>query len=210
MVATPEKATAQIQHRYNRLAPVYDRMEGVVEKMVFKEWRRLLWSKVEGPTILEIGVGTGKNLPYYPPGVRVTAIDFSEQMLARAREKARKQGFAVRLMQMDVQNLEFEDESFDTVATSFVFCSVPAPVAGLREVARVCRRGGKVIMLEHVLSSNRLIALWMNLVNPLLVRVTGANMNRRTVNNVEAAGLTIEKVTNLRFDIFKLIEARKV
>ena len=202
-------ATETARKRYDRIALLYDMMEGFAEVLNHGKWRRLQWSKVEGTDILEVGVGTGKNFPWYPVGAEVTAIDFSRRMLERARARSDKDKVKVRLRQMDIQNLEFGDDSFDTVVASFVFCSVPEPVRGLQEIRRVCRPGGKVILLEHVLSSNRVLARLMNLVNPLAVRMMGANINQRTVDNVARSGLTIEKVTDLGAGIFKLIEARK-
>ena len=151
------RATEVARRRYNRIAAVYDLMESVVENSRYNRWRQALWSKVEGKDILEVGVGTGKNFPYYPENTDVTAIDFSEKMLSRARKKAQKQELKVHLFQMDVQNLEFENNTFDTVVSSFVFCSVPGPARGLMEVERRCRPGGKV------------------------VRIIGANINRRAV-----------------------------
>lgn len=204
------KATELARKRYNRVAPVYDFVEGFMERSRYREWRRLLWSKVEGRKILEIGVGTGKNFPYYPPESEVTAIDFSDKMLDRARQKAGKQKVKVDLRQMDAQNLEFADSTFDTVVASFAFCSVPDPIHGLLEVERVCKPGGKVVLLEHVLSANRILAWLMSLVNPLVVWIGGANINRETVQNVVRSGLILERVTDLGAGgIFKLIEARK-
>jgi ubiquinone/menaquinone biosynthesis C-methylase UbiE len=202
------RVTEAARRRYNRIAPIYDLMESIVERSRYSRWRQVLWSKVEGKDILEVGVGTGKNFPYYPENADITAIDFSEKMLSRAKEKAQKQELKVHLFQMDVQNLEFEDNTFDTVVSSFVFCSVPDPVRGLMEVERVCRPGGKVVLLEHVLSANRILAWVMNLANPLVVHIIGANINRRTVENVANSGLKVEKVTDLAAGIFKLIEAR--
>jgi phosphatidylethanolamine/phosphatidyl-N-methylethanolamine N-methyltransferase len=208
-VGTKVSATQTAIRRYNRIAPLYDVMEGFAEAFGYSKWRRLLWSKAEGVDILEVGVGTGKNFPYYPSGAEVTAVDFSEGMLERAKAKSDRNKVKVRLRQMDVQNLEFEDDSFDTVIASFVFCSVPDPVRGLEEIRRVCRPGGKVILLEHVLSANRVLGWLMNMANPLVVRMMGANINRRTVDNAARSGLTVEKVTDLGAGIFKLIEARK-
>ena len=202
-------ATEVAKRRYDRNAPFYDLMEGLIEGARFRKWRPFLWSKVDGTCILEVGVGTGKNIPYYPANAEITAIDFSEKMLQRAKDKAIKQNARVYLQQMDVQNLEFEDNTFDTVVASCVFCSVPDPVRGLMEVERVCKPGGKVVLLEHVLSANRILALLMNLINPLTVRMMGPNINRRTVENVTKSGLVVEQVTDLWLGIFKLIEARK-
>lgn len=202
-------ATKTTRKRYNRVAPLYDFMENIVERSRYSEWRGLLWSKVEGTKVLEVGVGTGKNFTYYPPDVEITAIDFSEKMLDRARQKAERDKIRVHLEQMDAQDLKFDDNTFDTVAATFVFCSVPDPIKGLREVERVCKPGGKVILLEHVLSANRILSWIMNLYNPLVVRIAGANINRRTADNVAKSGLKVENITNLAAGIFLLIEARK-
>lgn len=204
-----DKATEYTRRRYNRIAPIYDLMEGMVERSRYSSWRGILWSKVEGNKVLEVGVGTGKNFPHYPRGVEVTAIDFSDKMLARAKNRAEKEGVKVNLRQMDVQNMEFGDNTFDTVVASFVFCSVPDPIKGLIEVERVCKSGGKVVLLEHVLSANKALAWLMNLVNPIVVRTMGPNINRKTAENVVRSGLELEQVTDLAFGIFKLIEARK-
>ena len=131
-------------------------------------------------------------------------------MLKRSIEKAERQKVKVRLKQMDVQNLEFEDNTFDTVVASFVFCSVPDPIRGLKEIERVCKPGGKVAFLEHVLSTNRILGWLMSLANPLVVRMIGVNINRRTVENIAKSGLVLEQVTDLGgAGIFKLIEARR-
>ncbi len=153
-------------------------------------------------------MGSGRNLSYYPQEFQVTAIDFSEGMLKLAREKATGQKAAGRLLLMDVQNLGFQDNTFDTVVASLVFCSVPDPLRGLREVARVVKPGGKILLLEHVLSTNRFWAWIMNSINPLTLAIFGDNINRKTAENVAGSGLVLEKVTDLS-GIFKLIEARK-
>lgn len=206
---TRDKATEMVRKRYNRIAPLYDSMEGLVERSRYTKWRDLLWSKVEGTRILEVGVGTGKNLQYYPAGAEMIAIDLSEKMLERAKLKASEQKLEVHLQQMDVQRLDFADKSFDSVVASFVFCSVPDPVRGLMEVKRVCKDGGKVVLMEHVRGANRIVNLFLDFANLASVRIMGENVNRRTVDNVRKSGLEVEQVTNLAFSIFQLIEARK-
>jgi len=208
-MTTRDKATEAAKRRYDRIAPIYDLMEGLVERSRYSQWRNLLWAEVDGKNILEVGVGTGKNFPYYPPGAKIVAIDFSWKMLARAKKKAAKEKVQVDLQQMDVQNLEFADNTFDTVVASFVFCSVPDPILGLKEIERVVKPEGEVLLLEHVLSAKRVIAWLMNLVNPAVVRLMGPNINRQTVDNVSRSGLIIKHVTDLAAGIFKLIEARK-
>lgn len=208
-MTTEDKATKAARRTYNRIAPVYDFMERLAERSRYSRWRELLWSKVEGTKILEVGVGTGKSFPYYPKGIEITAIDFSEKMLDRARKRALREKVQVHLQQMDIQNLAFADSTFDTVVASFVFCSVPDAIKGLKEVERVCKPGGKVILLEHVLSANPVLAWLMNLINPIVARTMGPNINRRTVGNTIKSGLKVEQVNNLAAGIFKLIEARK-
>jgi len=208
-MATEDKATATAKRRYNRIASLYDLMEGVSGRSRYRRWRNLLWSRVEGTHVLEVGVGTGRNFAYYPANAEITSIDFSEKMLKRAEARASKEKIKVSLMQMDAQNLVFKDNTFDTVVSSLVFSSVPDPVRGLMEIERVCRPGGKVVLLEHVLSDNPIRRWFANLANPLVVRVIGVNINRRTVDNVIKSGLLVEEVTDLRAGIFKLIEARK-
>lgn len=143
-------------------------------------WREIIWTEASGK-VLEVGVGTGKNVQYYPENVEVTAIDFSKNMLEFAREKANKYGKKVDLRLMDLQSLEFPDETFDTVITTCVFCSVPDPVKSLQEIQRVCKKDGQIIMLEHVRSKSPMIGAFMDLLNPIVVRIIGANINRDTV-----------------------------
>ena len=105
--------TEKIRARYDRISPYYDLMELLLEKLVFSRWRRKVFGSLDGDTILEVGVGTGKNLDFYPVGKPVAAIDFSPGMLDRARRKAQSQGVKADLVDMDVQDLQYDDQSFD-------------------------------------------------------------------------------------------------
>ena len=201
--------SAAIKKRYDRIAPYFEGMEAVMEGLFFKNWRKKLWAKVDGHHILEVGVGTGKNFDYYPGDAQITAIDFSQEMLRQATHKKARKAISVELDLMDVQSLAFADNSFDTVIGSFVFCSVPLPLKGLKELYRVCRPGGQVLLLEHVLSSKPVIAKVMNFINPVIVALVGANINRNTVKNVKACAFTSVHVDERSSDIIKLIEARK-
>ena len=158
---------------------------------------------------MEVGVGTGKNMPYYPDDVQVAAIDLSERMLSRARRRAKRLGLSVDLRQMDAQVLAFPSDTFDTVVATFVFCSVPDPVIGLRELGRVCKPEGEIRLLEHMRARNEALGRLMDIANPLVVRTMGPNINRRTVGNLEKAGLETERVEDLSLQgIFKLIVAK--
>ncbi len=210
MTATSENArqTAATRSRYNRIAPMYDAMEAFTERAAFAGWRGQLWAAVPAGRVLEVGVGTGKNLPFYPPGAQMTAIDLSDRMLARARQHAAALGVPVDLRLMDAQHLEFPDAVFDAAVATFVFCSVPDPVAGLRELVRVVRSEGDIWLLEHVRVDRPFVGLLMDLLNPLVVRVMGANINRRTVENVQQSGLKLVAVKAMRGELVRLIHAR--
>ncbi len=200
-------ATAITRARYQRLAPLYDLMERMAERR-YHSWRIELWSLARGPRVLEVGVGTGKNLSYYPPGLEMTAIDLTPGMLERARSRASTLNVPVDLRLADVQDLDFPAASFDSAVATFVFCSVPDPVLGLAELRRVVKRGGQVLMLEHMRPAHPTVRRAMDFLNPLVVRVMGANINRPTLTNIQKAGLQLERVKDLdKLGIFKLIEA---
>ena len=157
--------------------------------------------------VLEVGVGTGKNLPYHPEGSRSVAVDLSPRMLRHAARKADRLGRDVDLVLADAQRLPFRDGAFDAAAATFVFCSVPDPVLGLREVRRVLRQDGDLHLLEHVRAGNRVVGRLMDLINPVAVRLMGANINRDTVGNVERSGFALKSVESRGFGILRLIRA---
>ena len=194
--------------RYNRMALIFDFVEAPVEKIRFASWRQRLRTSIVGPKVLEVGVGTGKNLPYYPQDADITAIDLSPRMLSRARRKAEKLVLDVRLLEMDAQNLAFTDHIFDTVFATFVFCSVPDPVKGLQELRRVCKPEGRLLLLEHMQPGNFILKIIFDLFNPMVVRMVGANINRKTVDNIRLAGWQIRVEENLSSDIVRWIEAQ--
>jgi len=188
-------STELTKARYNRIAPFYNFIEAIPE-LIFKPWRKMLLANAKG-TILEIGVGTGKNFPHYPHGACVTGIDIADRMVVIARKKASELGLPFDLCEGDVQNLDFPDNSFDTVIATFVFCSVPDPIKGLRELRRVVKPSGQILLLEHVRIDKPIIGWMMDRMNPLILRIMGANINRRTLENVQKAGLRIESIKHL-------------
>ncbi|KJR47329.1 Phosphatidylethanolamine N-methyltransferase [Desulfosporosinus sp. I2] len=197
-----DRETFLTRKRYNRTSIFYD----VMDQMIKSDLRRNVLSQATGE-VLEVGVGTGKNLEFYPHGCQLTGIDLSPGMLDKARAKANKLKLTVDLLEMDAQNMIFPDHRFDTVVATCVFCSVPDPIKGLKEVKRVCKPNGKIILLEHVRSDNPLLGKIMDILDPFTVRMMGPHINRKTVENVERAGIHINSVQNQGMNILKLIIA---
>ncbi len=197
---------ADVTARYDRIARFYDIVDRPMDLLggVARRRRRLL-ARARGVT-LEIGVGTGRNLDVYPPDADVIGIDTSANMLARASRRADRLGVPIRIELADVQQLRFADATFDTVAATCVFCSVADPLAGFREVARVVRPGGQVLLLEHVRPRTPLLGWLFDLVNPVVRRFVGPNINRRTEDNIAQSGLEVIEVR--RWGIWREIVAR--
>ena len=128
-------------------------------------------------------------------------------MLVRAQRNARRLKLPVNLLQMDAQQLGFPDAFFDTIFATFVFCSVPDPLQGLAELRRVCRPDGRLLLLEHMRPANPVLGMLFDLLNPVTVRITGANINRRTLENLKTTGWRLLSVDNLSSDIVRWIEA---
>lgn len=194
--------TEVIKRRYNRTARYYDWMD----RMINDEFRLKALSQARGK-VLEVGVGTGKNLPYYPARCEVTGIDFSPGMLARAHKKVHLAKVPVTLLEMDAQQMDFPDDTFDTVVATCVFCSVPDPVKGLEEVRRVCKPEGQIILLEHVRSEHPVLGALMDFFNPVSLHLVGSNINRRTVENIKLAGITPASIEDRFGKMLKLIVA---
>ena len=197
-----DRQTASVRRKYNRNALVYDSMD----RMIRDEWRLKVIGEARG-RVLEIGVGTGKNLPLYDPQItqELVGIDFSSGMLARARSKPCR--VPHNLLEMDAQALGFPDARFDTVLATCVFCTVPDPLQGLREARRVCRPDGRILLLEHVRIDHPLIGPLMDLLDPVSVLIIGTHINRRTVENARQAGLRVDRVEAIHGDLVKLIHA---
>jgi ubiquinone/menaquinone biosynthesis C-methylase UbiE len=179
----------------------------------FAETRRLgphkhrLFTKIRGETLF-VAAGTGNDFQFFPPGQHIVAIDISPKMLEQAAKKAAAYQGTIELHEMDVCELPFPDDTFDTVATVCTFCSVPRPVVGLRELYRVLRSGGQLLMFEHVRSKIGPFGIFLDLMTPLSRRL-GPDLNRDTVGNVQKAGFRLRREENVYLDIVKIIEAVK-
>jgi ubiquinone/menaquinone biosynthesis C-methylase UbiE len=201
---TADESTA-VARRYDRIARFYDALEAPMDLLGGRRRRARTVGAATGQT-LEVGVGTGRNLDLYPPDVELTGIDISPAMLDRARRRAQRSGRSAQLDVADVEHLPYPAASFDTVVATCVFCSVPDPVTGLREVVRVVRPGGQVRLLEHVRPRNRLLGWLADRLSPLVQRLVGVAVNRRTEDNIRAAGLELVDVN--RHGVWREIHAR--
>jgi len=191
----------------------WDIASGTLDLLAFAEQRRLgphkrrLFAKMRGATMM-VAVGTGNDFQFFPPGHHIVGIDISPKMLERAAAKAVAYSGTIELHQMDVCHLPFPDNHFDTVVTVCTFCSVPKPVAGLRELHRVLKPGGQLLMFEHVRSKIGPFGIFLDLMTPLSRRY-GPELNRDTVGNVQKAGFRLRREENVYLDIVKIIEALK-
>lgn len=194
----------KIRDVYDDLAPWYDVLEGVPDLLLgSRRLRREIVGEAAG-RVLEVAVGTGKNLPHYPRGCRVFGIDLSPGMLARARRRER----AGPLARMDVEALAFPDGCFDTVVDSMALCTFPEPVTALREMTRVCRRDGRVLLVEHGRSDHPAVGRFQDRHVHWLSDRVGCHWNREPDELVEAAGLEVVRVHRTFLGIFQGIVAQ--
>ncbi|MCX6074063.1 MAG: methyltransferase domain-containing protein [Campylobacterales bacterium] len=201
-----EHQTAQ---KYTRIAKLYDLFQWPLEMLHLSSLRSEVIAKGEGK-ILEVGIGTGKNLSYYPFSADLSGIDFSSGMLNIARRKAAQLGMNnTTLIEMDIEAMNFPDDSFDTIISTFVFCTVPHPDKGLRELYRVLKPGGKAIFLEHMKSCSKGLNAILWIMDTFSTPMLGTSMLRETQKEIEKAGFTVLKSQNKVFDILRLIVATK-
>ena len=199
--------SGETRARWNRLARHYKIVERLSERYL-KAWRGVLWQRAAG-RILEMGAGTGLNLPHYPAGAEITACDLSGGMLGKAVERAREANAHIRFCEADICHLPFPDGAFDTAAATFVFCSLADPVPCLREMGRVTAPEGRVLLLDHVRIDHPLVGPLMDGVNRITVALAGEHITHRMEEFVRGAGLEIVESRRLGFmGIIRFIAAR--
>jgi ubiquinone/menaquinone biosynthesis C-methylase UbiE len=204
------RQTSRVRAIYQRLAPRYDRNVRWCERLLgLERERRWIASFAEGD-VLEIGIGTGRNLAYYPPkGVEVTGIDLSSAMLAVARRRADELGRKVVLRNVDAERLEFPDEHFETIVITLVLCTIPNDGQAVAEAKRVLRPGGRLLLLEHVRSPHRIVRGGQRLLAPLFFRFHGDHLLREPLEGVRAEGFEVEKIHRSRCGIIEKLVAKK-
>lgn len=192
---------------YERIAPFYDLVDLPSEYFRYRRIRPQLFAGLAG-RILDAGIGTGRNIPYYPRQSRVTGIDLSPAMLTRARVRRDRFGSEVELREMDVCKTDFPDGSFDAVVSTFLFCVLDdaLQLPALQELARICRPGAEIRLLEYSLPANPRHRFMMERVwTPWVRWLYGAAFDRNTEQYLGAAGLQLVECRFVCRDIIKLL-----
>lgn len=196
--------------RYERIAAFYDWLDLPFEYGCYRRIRPLLFHGLSG-RLLDVGVGTGRNFPFYPPGSNVVGIDISGQMLARAQRRFnRSAATSTELKIMKVTALDFPDCSFDAAIATFLFCvlSDDSQVAALRELGRVVKAGGTIRLLNYVRPRGALRGAIAKLLQPFAAWAFAASFDRRTEKSVTEAGLELVNSRYVVHDLIKLLTAR--
>ncbi len=182
----------EVTSTYNRIAPLYDLLDAVYERSWKSKLRGELFAQASG-RILDVGVGTGCNMPFYPKNTEVVGIDASRSMLVRARKRAQKLHANVTLQEMNLLELNFEDGSFDTLVATFVLLCLPQELQrpALAELGRVCAPDGRILLLDYRQSNKKGTQIWMRCVQPWLKWAFAASYNAGTEHHVDEAGLEI-------------------
>jgi len=203
-----QKETERVREIFEASAAEYDRAMAFNEKLLFGDGRAWACSQTRGQ-VLEIAIGTGRNLPFYPDDVQITGIEISPAMLEIARLRAHSLGRQVKLVVGDAQALPFPDQSFDTVVCTISLCSIPDERQAIAQVWRVLRPGGRFVALEHVRSPNPIIRGLEHLLEPLAVRTQADHLLREPAEIVQAAGFNIDYLKRQKLGIVERLIARK-
>ena len=207
MTATSDE-TAKVLRAWEKSAPGYDKQIGFLEKIWFGGGREWLGARAQG-RVLEVGIGTGRNLPYYPADATITGIELSPAMLAGARTRAADLGMEVDLRTGDAQALPFPDASFDTVLCALSLCTIPDPAAAIGQMHRVLVPGGRLLLVDHIASTWPPIRAAQWLLERLTIRAAGEHFTRRQLPLVRAAGFDIVETERLKAGTVERICARK-
>lgn len=208
---------AVIKDIYDREAKSYDRLVAPAEFFLFREKRKRLIFNLSLNSrglrdshkpikVLEIGVGTGANLPYYAKDVELTAIDLSPEMIKVAAEKARRLDIAAEFKEMSAESLAFPDASFDAVVSTFTLCTIPDPVKALTEMKRVSKLGGSIFLLEHGKSSWQMVRKFQDWRSGAMLAKHRCHLTRDPLALAKLSSLTVARVQRSFFGIVYEIE----
>jgi ubiquinone/menaquinone biosynthesis C-methylase UbiE len=205
-----ENQNARRRRAWNKQAPKYDKQIGWFERRILGEDNRgWACSRAEG-NVLEVAVGTGLNLAHYGPAVRLTGIDLSPLMLEIARNRAAELNKSADLREGDAHHLPFEDRSFDSVVCTFSLCNIPDVELAISEMNRVLKPDGRLILVDHVRSTSKLVYVIQKMIELISVRIDGDRMTRRPLEQVTTSGFEIVEQERFRFGgIVERVAARK-
>jgi ubiquinone/menaquinone biosynthesis C-methylase UbiE len=206
--ADHEAETARVRAIQDKQAPGYDRQMGFFDRALFAGTREWACSQIDG-RVLEVAVGTGRNMHLYPAGAQITGVELSPEMLALARERGRGLGVEVDLRLGDAQALEFANESFDTVLVTFAFCTIPNDRRAAEEAFRVLRPGGRLVAVEHVRSPVAAVRTIQRVIDPLSVRFGADHLTRDPLDYLPEIGFEIETVERSKWGIVERLRARR-
>jgi ubiquinone/menaquinone biosynthesis C-methylase UbiE len=200
--------TQRLRRYWDKHARSYDRQMAFWERRLFAHGRQWVCAQASGE-VLEVAIGTGRNLPLYSQSIHLTGLDFSPQMLQLARRRAEELGRQVDLRLGDAQALDLPDDCFDTVVCTLSLCAIPDQRRAVAEMKRVLRPGGRLLLLDHVAGASR----WVRAIQWLLEQFTrplgGEHLRRRPLLHVQAEGFQIERAERSKLGIVERLAARK-
>lgn len=200
--------TERVRRHYDRNAAGYDQLIDPFERVLFGGGREWVCSRAQGE-VLEIAAGTGRNLPFYPEGVRLVGVELSPGMLEIARRRAQELGVQAELRVGDAHDLPFPDASFDTVVATLALCTIPDDRRAVAEAARVLRPGGLLLLLEHVRSPILPVRILQRAFNPLTVLIESDHLLREPLRHIQDAGLVVEHLERSKWGVVERLAARK-
>jgi ubiquinone/menaquinone biosynthesis C-methylase UbiE len=200
--------TERVRRIYDESAGRYDRQIGFFERLLFGGGREWVCSQARGE-VLEVAIGTGRNLPFYPKEVRLTGVELSPAMLELARARAKELGVEADLRVGDAQALPFPDEAFDTVVMTLSLCTIPDDRKAFTEASRVLRPGGRLLLLEHVRSRVWPVRAVQRLLDPLFVRLEADHLLREPLDYLEYTSLEVERLERSKWGMVEKLSARK-
>jgi ubiquinone/menaquinone biosynthesis C-methylase UbiE len=205
---TDRSSTERARGLYDQYAPRYDRDTGIYERVMLGDGRSWACSQAQGD-VLEVAVGTGRNLPFYPLGIRLVGVDLSPAMLAIARDRACRLGVDVELREADAQALPFEDAGFDTVVCTLGLSSIPDDRAAVAQMYRVLRPGGQVRLMGHVASDKPVVRAAQHLLERYSLPLVGDHQTRRQLPLVLEAGFVVRQRRSFRGGAIERLAAVK-
>ncbi|MDT8303367.1 MAG: methyltransferase domain-containing protein [Sedimentisphaerales bacterium] len=200
-------AMENLEKKFNRTSRIYDSVDYLFERFRYRKLRQRIWRNLTG-RILDAGIGTGCNIPFYPDDAEVTGIDMSQGMLEKARKKAERLGRAAQIVKGDVAVLQCPDNYYDAVVATFLCCVVREPDRVARELKRICKPSGQIILLEYVLSKRLIRRLIQKMITPYTRFLFGVDFTQDTLGKLVAAGYDLVHVEDITADILKLIIAK--